>query len=775
MKQYLKQDEWRIIEEGFNPEHHRASESIFSLGNGQMGQRANFEEAWSGPTLQGSYIAGVYYPDKTRVGWWKNGYPEYFAKVINSPNWIGINVTIDGEPLDLFKAKKVEDFERILDMKSGLLSRRFSVTLKSGKRLSVKTDRFLSMKRSETGVIKYSVTPEEDCKIVFSPYIDGDVENEDSNYDEKFWNILETNASQYASELLCQTKKLDFRVAYAMAAELAGAEATGIQPFSDELHSGNHIPVNAAKGKEVSLTKYVGVCSSMNHDKDQLLSQAKNRASGAHALGFDTLLEEQVTHWNNIWEHSDIKIKGDVAAQQGIRFNIFHLNQTYTGEDERLNVGPKGFTGEKYGGSTYWDTEAYCIPFYLMTAPQKVVRNLLIYRYKHLKKAIENAKKLGFANGAALYPMVTMNGEECHNEWEITFEEIHRNGAIAFAIHNYIRHTGDEKYLEEYGLEVLIAIARFWSQRATFSQEKKKFVILGVTGPNEYENNVHNNWYTNKIARWCLNYAREALDIVKKNNHERFSEIISKVNMDPATETGVWKSVAENLHLPYSQEEEVFLQQDGYMDKEQIRADELSPSVRPLNQHWSWDRILRSCFIKQADTLQGVYLFEEEFDTETIRRNFKFYEPRTVHESSLSPCVHNILAARIGDLNKAYEMYLRTSRLDIDDYNREVHEGLHITSMAGTWMSIVEGFGGKRVYKDGKLRLSPIIPQQWQEYSFRIRFRGNDLEIRVDQQQVEIISHAREEATLKLYDKEISIPAGQSVTKPLNIKFHVKK
>lgn len=172
------------------------------------------------------------------------------------------------------------------------------------------------------------------------------------------------------------------------------------------------------------------------------------------------------------------------------------------------------------------------------------------------------------------------------------------------------------------------------------------------------------------------------MQVVEKNNPGRYAEIVKKTNLDTSTETGVWKSVAGNLHLPYNEEEQVFLQQDGYMDKEQITADELSPSIRLVNQHWSWDRILRSCFIKQADTLQGVYLFEEEFDKETIRRNFAFYEPRTVHESSLSPCVHGILAARLGDTDKAYEMYLRTSRLDIDDYNNEVHEGLHITSMA---------------------------------------------------------------------------------------------
>jgi len=297
-------------------------------------------------------------------------------------------------------------------------------------------------------------------------------------------------------------------------------------------------------------------------------------------------------------------------------------------------------------------------------------------------------------------------------------------------------------------------------------------VILGVTGPNEYENNVNNNWYTNKIAQWCLNYAREAIDIVQKNNPGRFDEIVEKVNLDTTTETGVWKSVATNLHLPYNKDEEVFLQQDGYMDKEQITANELSPSIRPINQHWSWDRILRSCFIKQADTLQGVYLFEEEFNTETIRRNFAFYEPRTVHESSLSPCVHTILAARIGNPDKAYEMYLRTSRLDIDDYNNEVHEGLHITSMAGTWMSIVEGFGGKRVYKDGKLRLSPIIPKQWDEYAFRIRFHENDLEVNVNQKEVEIFSHADEVISLILYGKEIRVAPGKSIKEPLNVKYY---
>lgn len=764
MKKYIKPDEWCVIEEGFDPGNQRASESIFSIGNGKMGQRANFEEKYSGSSLQGSYIAGVYYPDKTRVGWWKNGYPEYFAKVLNSPNWIGINVSIDDTELDLHKVP-VKNFVRTLNMKEGYLQREFDAVFEDNKMIHVKVRRFLSLADTENAAIRYEVTPLNfNAKICFTPYIDGDIKNEDSNYGDQFWNILNAEASEGAAYLESQTKKSHFQCGFAMQykALLNGTELD-IKPEIIQLAKwvGNKIEYTVKQHETACVEKYVAVTSSLNYAIGELKNKAKELSLYALNKGFDQLFGRHRQKWADIWGHSDIKIKGDIEAQQGIRFNIFHLNQTYTGEDERLNVGPKGFTGEKYGGTTYWDTEAYCIPFFLMTSPAKVTRQLLIYRYKHLLKAIENAEKLGFKNGAALYPMVTANGEECHNEWEITFMEIHRNGAIAFAINNYIRHTGDTAYLEEYGLEVLVAISRFWSQRITFSKAKNKYVMLGVTGPNEYENNINNNWYTNKMAVWCMKYTMECLNFVKHSNAVRYKELMDKLEFKAEEEIKSWKHIIDNMHFPYNQELGVFMQQDGFMDKEQLMADDLNPDERPINQYWSWDRILRSNFIKQADTLQGIYVFEEEFTNDEIERNFDFYEPRTVHESSLSPCVHAILATRIGRIEKAYDMYLRTSRLDLDDYNAEVHEGLHITSMAGTWMSIVEGFGGKRAYGQ-KLYLSPQIPRQWQEYAFRITFNGNDLEVRVSPSDVEIISYASETIELYLYDELISVEANQS-------------
>jgi maltose phosphorylase len=763
MKNYIRHHEWKVIEDSFDPALNRVSESLFSIGNGWMGQRANFEEDYSGDTLQGNYVAGVYYPDKTRVGWWKNGYPEYFAKVLNAANWVGIRFTFEDEKLDL-AASTVQEFRRELNMQTGLLTRSFHLKLKSGAEFKVLAQRFCSMARGEVGALKYiisSVNFEGKCTI--EPYIDFDVMNEDSNYDEKFWDEVEVAGSGMEAMVIAKTKKLDFHVAAGMMfSVLKNGQRQDLTVSSNRKakYMGQVVQLDLQKGDELAIHKTAAILSSENHAISNLKPNCQQVYREAHGEGFDQLFEAHKKVWQNIWEHADVKIEGDVSAQQGIRFNIFQLFQTYTGHDERLNIGPKGFTGEKYGGSTYWDTEAYCLPFYLSTAEQSISRNLLIYRYKHLDKAIENAGKLGFSNGAALYPMVTMNGEECHNEWEITFEEIHRNGAIAYAIHDYIRYTGDKNYLKEYGLEVLIAIARFWSQRVNYSEDKKQFVMLGVTGPNEYENNVNNNWYTNTIAVWCMNYTGESIQWVKDNHAADWARIQQKTNFKEE-EMANWQNIANNMYFPASEEKGIFLQQDGYLDKEQILVKDLEERHQPINQNWSWDRILRSCFIKQADVLQGLYFFENEFDKETIRRNFDFYEPRTVHESSLSPCVHTILAAKLGYEEKAYDLYLRTARLDLDDYNNDTEDGCHITSMAGSWMSIVKGFAGMRV-EDGYVHFSPFVPKVWEGYRFKITFRGQLFELQVSRSKLSIVNHSKEKLEIKLFKQSVVVPAGET-------------
>ena len=759
----FQSDEWKIIETRFEAERGRDSESIFALGNGMMGQRANFEETYSGDTLHGTYVAGIYYPDKTVVGWWKNGYPDYFAKVPNAPSWTGIKVRIDGEELDL-AACKIKNFRRELDMKEGVLTRTFTAMMPSGRQVEVTAKRFISMSQPERAAISYSVRltgGSGTAEII--PWLNADVYNEDANYDEKFWENESAEHDGARAVVVAQTRKTAFVVATAMENTFTvnGKPAKSKASITTAVNSAHCTFTSAyAEGDTIEVKKYVAVLSSFNHPAEGLAGKAMSMAGEAARKGFEAMLRDHTKAWEKKWEHGDIVIKGDIAAQQGIRFNIFQLNQTYTGEDPRLNIGPKGFTGEKYGGSTYWDTEAFAFPFYLSTADTHVARNLLLYRYKHLGKAIENAQKLGFTGGAALYPMVTMNGEECHNEWEITFEEIHRNGAIAYAIFNYIRHTGDQNYLAEYGLEVLIALSRFWAQRCNWSQEKNQYVILGVTGPNEYENNVNNNWYTNTLARWTLKYTSDSLEWLRSASEVKYNSVVARTRLDTQCELSLWKEIINNIYLPVHYDLGIFLQQDGFMDKMQQTVKDLDPAERPLNQHWSWDRILRSVFIKQADVLQGIYFFEEEFDEEAIRRNFDFYEPRCVHESSLSASIHSVLAARLHDTESAYTLYLRTARLDLDDYNREVKDGLHITSMAGTWLAIVEGFGGLRISND-RVCFNPVIPAAWSSYSFIIRYRNNPLRVEVNGSAVNVVNLSKAAIPLAAYGEKLTLQPGE--------------
>jgi maltose phosphorylase len=284
-------------------------------------------------------------------------------------------------------------------------------------------------------------------------------------------------------------------------------------------------------------------------------------------------------------------------------------------------------------------------------------------------------------------------------------------------------------------------------------------MILGVTGPNEYENNVNNNWYTNYIARWCLEYTLNVIDQLKDKAPDRLAELFKEIDFKELEESNRWKDIISNMHLPKWQEKGVQLQQDGFLDKQLSTVDTLSAEDIPLNQNWSWDRILRSCFIKQADVLQGYYFFENHFSKDALNRNFEFYEPMTVHESSLSPCIHSVLAASLGKKEKAYEMYLRTARLDLEDYNNDTDEGCHITSMAGTWMAIVEGFGGKRV-SSGKISFYPMLPDQWESYSFRLLFRGASLELEVNQKTAEIRHLNGEDVEVELFERSKVLKKG---------------
>ena len=760
MKRYLETDEWNIIENNFHADNLRMSESIFSLGNGHFGQRGNFEEPYSSDSYRGSFIAGITFLDKTRVGWWKNGFPAFYTRIPNAADWSRISLRLIDEELDLAQWE-INSFSRRLDMKTGISYRDFEATSPKGNQMRVHVEHINNMAHPNLCLVKYSVTSVNYTgKLSLLPSLNAIITNKDDEQKEKIWNLLRSGVDKDCAYLWTQTRREDAQVGYAMTYQFFknGKETTS-NPIriEKETQTGFSLGTDMKPGDCVTLIKYTAITSSLYYERQHLVDHSVAEARQAKATGWDSLSDDHRKAWKGIWDEMDVTIEGDPEAQQGIRYNIFQLCQTYRGDDPRLNIGPKGFTGEKYGGNTYWNTELCCVPFFLLSTPRDITKNLLIYRYNQLSKAIENARKLGFKNGAALFPQVTYNGEECPNEWEITFEEIHRNNIIVYAIAQHVQLTGNKDYLIRYGLEVMIAVSRFWSQRVSFSTPKQKYVILGVTGPDEYENNVDNNWYTNYSCIQCLRTTLQYIEDIAQEYPEEYTRICHATNFRPQEETQRWRDIIHSMYLPEDKELGIFVQNDGYLDKVLESTDAIPPEERPINQHWSWDRILRSCYIKQSDVLLGLYLYYFHFDKETVRRNFEFYEPMTVHESSLSPHIHSILAARIGDMERAYQHFMHTTRLDLDDYNNETHQGLHITSMPGSWLAIVRGFAGMEI-QNGRLCFSPVIPKQWKGYSFQVNYLGRTLYVQVGKE-IRISLIAGEELSIQVYQNVYELKA----------------
>ncbi len=740
---------WHVATHKWDPQDKRLQESMTSLANENLGMRGFFEEGYSGDHMEGIYLGGVWFPDKTRVGWWKNGYPKYFGKMINAVNFMKLIIKVNGEQLDLAK-QTPKDFKLDLDMKRGVLERRFTVEI-GGTEMYFNFERFVSVTQTELVGQRLHIKNrgDSDAKVEITSMIDADVYNEDANYDEQFWNVLGKSADGEHAELTSMTKKNDFGTPQF----IVGMKTTSktnldhVGDGTDEKHAYNTFAGTVAAGKEVNFEKRSIVMTSRDYDSqadieknlDVLGDQLDNQS-------FDDLLDPHIKEWADRWVKSDVEIEGDEGAQQGIRFNLFQLFSTYYGQDYRLNISPKGFTGEKYGGATYWDTEAYCIPVYLGVADPEVARNLLMYRYKQLDGAFVNAKEQGL--DGALFPMVTFNGIECHNEWEITFEEIHRNGDIAFAIYLYTKYTGDKSYVLNEGAEVLTEISRFWADRVHYSQNKNKYMLHAVTGPDEYDNNVNNDWYTNLLCRWTLQYTLDILDQVDE-------KVAKKLNVSE-DEKRKWKGIVDNMYLPYDKEKDIFPENDGFMDKDLTPVSEIPSDQLPLNQHWSWDKILRSPYVKQGDVIQGLWDFIDDFTKEEKKNNFDFYEQFTVHESSLSASVYSIIAADIGYEDKAVELYERSARLDLDNYNNDTSDGLHITSMTGSWLDIVQGFAGMRV-RDGQLHYAPFLPKKWDSYQFRQMFRGRILKVKVDKHGTKIDLVSGDPITIDLDGKKLEL------------------
>jgi maltose phosphorylase len=729
-KKYFIVDPWRVVEKGLNPAHGRAAESIFSLGNEYIGIRGQFDETYSGDKLLGCYYNGVFEEKPITYAEHFKGLSQRCCFMVNANNWLYTRIKANGEELDLATAK-IEDYVRTLDMKMGILTRSF---VWQGIKLIF--ERFVSMECHQIGGQKITFEPVSFTgKIQLTSGVDFSPVHEEEG--RNFWECNQKGVGF----IECRTQHSKQSIYSAFRTNL---KPTG-QVFGEKL-SANKFEFELTQPVEFEKVVYNLVQRGEPNRSNEFLTKSYKEYRAGH-----------VRYWEKVWDALDIVIKGDEENQQGVRFCIFNLHQTYHGEDGRLNVGAKGLTGEKYSGWTFWDSETYCLPFYMFNNP-KAARNLLMYRYNTLPQALARAVEQDCKG--ACYPMTTIDGTESCGVWQHGNLEIHVTAAVAYGVWHYVNNCGDKKFLYDYGIELLLQTSRFFASRGGWSPKTGEFGFWGVMGPDEFHMMVHNNVYTNYIVKKMFEYTLKVVAEMKREAPKKLAQ-----RKFTKRELSNWTVMAKKMRINFDPATKLYEQHDGYYDLPEVDVRAIPADRVPVYKYWAYDSIFRCNMLKQPDVVLMQFFFSHDFPLASKKANYDYYEPRCSHESSLSPAIHSIMAAEIGNHAQAYDYARHGSRLDLDDYNRNVHQGLHVTSMAAAWMNVVYGFGGMRS-DGGTLSFKPMLPKQWKRYSFKLLLKSRVLTVTVEKKRARFKLDAGK-AKIMVNNQEHVVSAKETAVKTL--------
>jgi maltose phosphorylase len=757
--QYLKVDPWLVIEKGFHPDRSRVSEAIFSSANEYMGVRGYFDEGYSGDRHQGSYINGIY--ESRNIPKSYKGISTSGNYMINTLDWLYTRVSVGSETLDLAKSK-FSDFTRTLDMRNGIVVRAFTWNLAGGKKIKVKFERFVSMDTAKLGAQRISfesVNFKGTVKVVSA--LDFDTVHETSG-NKNLWNGLKQGAANGMPAILAETLVTKKKVFSAF--KLTSTAKAAKKSWSEGKKVGLQLTFSLAPGGREVIEKLV-VNEARFSDKvttAQAWSQGAALAKKLSATTFDAAARSHTKYWTNLWSTLDCTIEGDAENQQGLRYCIFQLHQTYHGSDPKANIGAKGLTGEFYNGHTFWDSEAYCLNFYLFNNP-KAAKNLLLYRHHHLPQAKARAREIDCIG--ACFPFATINGEEDCGLWWIANTEIHVGLAVFYAVWHYSKITGDKAFLYKEGAELLVELSRFYASRGQYGQKSKKFGLYGVMGPDEFKLMVNHNAYMNLLVKMTFEYTAQVLDEMAKKAPSALKALVKKTGLK-AGEKAEWLKKGKDTLVLQDKKTGVFEQNEGFFDMPHKDLKSIPVEDFPLYHSWSYDRLYRYDMHKQPDVVLFLFFFNRQFSPAVKKANYDYYEPRCIHESSLSPAIHSILASEIGYHEQAYQFAQYASRLDLDNYNRNTREGLHTTSLSAAWMNLIYGFGGMR--SDGPvLSFEPSIPKKWKSYSYRVLIQGGVLEVKVDKKNVHLAMIKGGTLDVDVFGKRKKVtPAGVSVALP---------
>ena len=741
---------WKLESSSLDVNVLPVEESLYALANGYLGIRGCFEEGYPQEytSIRGTYINGFYDLIEAKYSEKLFGFPEVQEKMPNLMDAQTMEIYLDGERVSLFNGCHT-DYKRALYFDKGYAERSFVYRTQKGKTATVRFRRMVSFQVKELFLIEAEV--QYDGEIRIRSIVDGNVSNYTDDFDPRVGEhaqLLDWKSSSLVDEaymvLKARTKKLDFEVC-------CGVYHRCSKPEISVVIGGEHEPrmtAEYATSGNITLTKYAAYCDSRCQQEPvehRVLKIIKEQSY----ISLEDHLTDQRKYLENFWKHSDIQIFGDDLIQQGVRFSLFQLLQS-AGKDGLTNIAAKGLTGEGYEGHYFWDTEIYILPFFQLTQPQ-IAEKLLTYRYSILDQARNEARTLGHRRGVK-YPWRTIAGRECSTFFPAGSAQYHINGDVAYGfIQHYLQHKNLD-FICHYGAEVVFETARTWLEIGHFSNGK--FMIHSVTGPDEYTCIVNNNYYTNVMARYNMEWAVKLYHILKEERPEALKGIIQRIQMQES-EIDEMISAYKNMYLPYDEQRKIHKQDDTFLDKALWDFEGTPEDKYPLLLHYHPLTIYRYQVIKQADTVLAHFLLEDDLEDEIIRNTFDYYEKVTTHDSSLSSCIYGIMASRCGYYEKAYDYFMETVRLDLDNTHGNTKDGLHVANLGGTALSVIFGFAGYRI-KDTGISLRPWCPENWSGYEFKLFYRGRQLRVNVtDHLEIELLEGERLE--IKVYDKQYGL------------------
>jgi alpha,alpha-trehalose phosphorylase len=753
---------WKISSRALEVSQLLTEESLFFTGNGYLGIRGNYEEGLvEGSTIRGTYLNAFHEVVSIEYGEKLFAFPETQQKLVNMIDSQSVDIFFGNEKFSLFEGE-VLSYERHLHLDKGFTERIIHWRSTGGKEAKLRFQRLVSFTEKEVFIQKITIEPvnyRDDIRLIST--VNGNVTNFVDPKDPRVSSghakcltvvnqLQEEDLGIVEVETLRSKLKAACGVHYTTNRSLSRhnqqTEGTLVSEFSGQLTD------------TIVLEKRSMFVDSMRHG-DNLFTVVKELNNRFKSETFDSFLEKQITYLNGFWKNADVEIKGDDKLQEGLRFNLYHLLQS-AGQDKYSNIAAKGLSGEGYEGHYFWDTEIYMIPVFLMTNPD-IAKRLLIYRYSILDGARARAKEMGHRKGA-LFPWRTISGSECSSFFPAGTAQYHISADIAYSFIQYFMVTEDMEFLKEYGAEVLFETARLWLDVGHF--KNNEFRIDAVTGPDEYTCIVNNNYYTNAMAKHNLKWAEKVYRILEKYDSKVLNDLKDNIKLEN-NEVTEWLEASNKMYLPYDDTLKLNPQDDTFLHKDVWDFEQTPEENYPLLLHYHPLTLYRYQVCKQADTILAHFLLEDEQSMETMKNSYDYYEKVTTHDSSLSSCVFSIMASKLGYENKAYDYFIETARMDLENTHGNTKDGLHMANMGGTWMAIIFGFAGLRI-KEDTIHLQPLLPKQWDSFAFPLQYKGRKLRVEISKEAIRVTLHFGEVLNITVNGQDYTIDE----TKPILIK-----